>query len=104
VDTSPVRILTTHCDDFSHPRRLRDLHWGVEGLTQMSCKRCSSANLKEDFTGEIAIHFRGLAGLNKPIVWVFPQLVICLDCGFAEFEVPDEQLQQLREESQAHSA
>jgi hypothetical protein len=65
----------------------------------MSCKQCSSANLKEDFTGEIAIHFPGLTGLGKPIVWVFPQLVICLDCGLAQFAIPDAELRILREES-----
>ena len=44
------------------------------------------------FSGEIAIHFRGIAGLDKPIVWVFPQLQVCLNCGFAEFTVPGEEL------------
>ena len=34
--------------------------------------------------------------LTKPIVWVFPKVLVCLDCGFAEFAVPDEQLETLR--------
>jgi hypothetical protein len=65
----------------------------------MSCKRCSSSSTRKDLSAEIAIHFPGLAGLHKTIVWVFPKLVVCLDCGFAEFAVPDAELRVLREES-----
>ena len=61
----------------------------------MACKRCSSAEVK-DFNGELAIHFPGLEGLDKPIVWVFPKLAACLNCGFVEFVLPDEQKKQLK--------
>ena len=61
----------------------------------MSCKRCASVEQK-NFNGELAIHFPGLEGLDKPIVWVFPKLVVCLHCGFGEFVVPDEQREQLK--------
>src|SRR5262249_22598949 len=44
------------------------------------------------FNGEIAIHFPGLEGLQKPIVWVFQELRVCLDCGFTEFKVPEREL------------
>jgi len=30
--------------------------------------------------------------LNKPIVWVFPKLSVCLECGFTEFTVPEREL------------
>ena len=40
-----------------------------------------SAN-QRTFNGEIAIHFPGLEGLGKPIVWVFPKVLVCLICGF----------------------
>lgn len=60
----------------------------------MSCKSCLSRNISI-FNGEIAIHFPGLVGLNEPIVWVFPKLRVCLDCGFAEFQIPEEQMRQL---------
>ena len=63
-------------------------------LGEPRCKSCESLNLNH-FSGELALHFRGLEGLNKPIVWVFPQVVVCLDCGLAEFQVPQEQLAQL---------
>ena len=57
----------------------------------MPCKLCGSENLGK-FTGEIAIHFRGLKNINEPHVWVFPELVVCLNCGFAEFAVPESEL------------
>lgn len=62
----------------------------------MSCKTCLSVNTRT-FNAEIAIHFPGLEGLNKPIVWVFPRLTVCLDCGFGEFEIPEEQMGELGE-------
>ena len=61
----------------------------------MSCKCCQSKNHR-NFNGEVAIHFPGLKGLNRPIVWVFPKLLACLDCGFTEFAIPDTELRQLQ--------
>jgi len=61
----------------------------------MCCTQCASDELK-DFNAEIAIHFPGLKGLDKPIVWVFPKLLVCLDCGCTEFVLPTEQLDQLK--------
>ena len=61
----------------------------------MSCRGCSSHRL-EEFNGEVAIHFPGLAGIDKPIVWVFPKLMACLECGVVEFAVPEVQREQLR--------
>jgi hypothetical protein len=65
----------------------------LEGA-DMSCKLCLSQN-QRTFNGETAIHFLGLEGLQKPIVWVFPKLLVCLDCGFAEFAVPEKELRVL---------
>jgi hypothetical protein len=53
----------------------------------VTCKSCGSDEQRK-FTAEIAIHFPGLSGLEKPIVWVFPKLLVCLNCGTAEFSVP----------------
>jgi len=58
------------------------------------CTICRSAN-RGEFTGEIAIHFRGPKDLEKPIVWVFPKIVVCLDCGIAQFAVPETELRVL---------
>jgi hypothetical protein len=62
----------------------------------MSCKSCLSEN-DSNLNGEIGIHFPGLKGLNKPIVWVFPKLLVCLNCGFTEFAIPEAGLRQLVE-------
>ena len=60
----------------------------------MSCKSCHSLN-QSHFGGEMGIHFLGLRNLDKPTVWVFPQLLVCMDCGFAEFMVPQSEREQL---------
>jgi hypothetical protein len=60
----------------------------------MSCKSCGSDN-QSKFTAEMAIHFPGLKNIDKPVVWVFPELVVCLNCGTAEFAVPEAELRQL---------
>jgi len=60
----------------------------------MPCKSCGSAN-QSKFIGEIGIHFPGFKNIDKPIVWVFPEIVICLDCGTAEFAVPEAELRLL---------
>ena len=62
----------------------------------MSCKSCQSEN-QRTFNGEIAIHFPGLKGLDKPIVWVYPKLLVCLNCGFTEFAIPETGFRQLME-------
>jgi len=62
----------------------------------MFCKSCHSRNQRE-FSGEVAIHFPGLKGLDKPHVFVFPKLVVCLHCGFTEFEVPETELRVIRD-------
>lgn len=60
----------------------------------MSCKQCSSQH-QRSFNGELAIHFPGLDGLDKPIVWTFPKLLVCMDCGFTDFTVPERELEVL---------
>jgi hypothetical protein len=56
---------------------------------------CQSQN-QQEFNGEIAGHFPGLDGLVKPIVWVFPKVSVCLNCGSAEFAILEKELQVLR--------
>jgi hypothetical protein len=59
------------------------------------CRYCQSEN-QNTFSGELALHFRGLDGLNKPIVWVFQDVSVCLDCGYSQFPVPERELEVLR--------
>jgi hypothetical protein len=60
----------------------------------MQCTSCDSENVSE-FKGEIAIHLPGLKHLDRPPVWVFPDLLVCLNCGIAQFVVPEDELQLL---------
>jgi len=69
----------------------------------VACKECHSEK-QRTFSGEVAIHFPGLEGLDKSIVWVFPKLVVCLHCGFAEFALPQRELQVLEQGSPVEGA
>jgi hypothetical protein len=60
----------------------------------VTCKSCGLEKQRE-FIAEIAIHFPGPNNLHKPVVWVFPKLVVCLECGTAEFAVPEAELRRL---------
>ena len=69
----------------------------IEATHVMTCKSCGSIN-QNTFNAEIALHFPGLEGLTKPIVWVFPKLVVCLHCGSTAFIVPERELRVLLHE------
>ena len=60
----------------------------------MRCKSCGSENLGH-FNGELAIHFPGLENVSEPAILIFPALIICRNCGFGEFIVPEKNLQVL---------
>jgi hypothetical protein len=56
--------------------------------------QCSSAN-QQKFLGEMCIRRPGLKHIADSIVLVWPELVVCLNCGAAEFLVPESELHQL---------
>lgn len=60
----------------------------------MTCKSCSAANARE-FAAEIAMHFPGPKGIDTPIFFVFPKLLVCLNCGVAEFAISEAQIASL---------
>jgi hypothetical protein len=62
----------------------------------MRCQSCQSTRQVE-LPGEIAIHFPGRENLSTPHVFVFPDIVVCLDCGSANFKVREAELQSIRE-------
>jgi len=66
----------------------------------MPCKSCKSLN-QSKFTAEIAIHFPELNNIDKPVVWVFPEVVVCLNCGTAEFAVSEAELRLLCKDNTA---
>jgi hypothetical protein len=75
------------------------LAWGEA----MTCKSCSSENQRK-FTSEINIHFPGLKNLDRPTVLVFPKLLVCMDCGFTEFAIPEAELQRLGKDTAARGS
>jgi hypothetical protein len=60
----------------------------------MACRSCGSENQTE-FGAEINFHVPGRKGWDKPPVLVFPRLVVCLDCGFTQFTLPETELRLL---------
>jgi hypothetical protein len=62
----------------------------------MRCERCGSEKVGR-FGGEIAIHFPGASNIDKPPVFVFPELVVCISCGGAQFFVSEDRLRVLEQ-------
>jgi hypothetical protein len=57
----------------------------------MSCLLCGSGN-EAELVSEMIIHFSGPKNLDKPGVWVFSNVLVCLDCGSSHFTVPKTEL------------
>jgi hypothetical protein len=60
----------------------------------VKCKACG-ADTQIKLTAEMALHFPGLKDIDKPLVWVFPEVLVCLHCGVSEFTVPETELRVL---------
>jgi len=69
----------------------------------MACARCNSCNQVE-FPSEIAIHFSGREDLDRQHVFVFPKILVCLDCGFSGIVIAENDLRLLREGIKSSSA
>jgi hypothetical protein len=57
----------------------------------MTCPACVLDNQVE-LSAEMIVHHGGLSNLDNPGVLVFPKVLVCLDCGFARFKVPETEL------------
>lgn len=68
----------------------------------MPCRSCGSVK-QMNFIGEMGIHSPGLKNVDEATVWVFPQLIVCLDCGTAEFVVPETELRLLAKRDAAEA-
>jgi len=66
----------------------------------MACKACASANLQK-LTGELSASSPDLKRVNLPPIYVCQDLVVCLDCGFAELVIPAPELEQFKKENAA---
>jgi hypothetical protein len=60
----------------------------------MCCRSCGSEN-QTKFASEISVHILGLENVNKPTVFVFPGLLVCMDCGFTELTLAENELRLL---------
>jgi len=69
----------------------------------MACVSCDSVNVRV-YPAELNIHYPGLEGLDRPTVWAFPQLVVCLDCGYTHFTLSDDQVRELKSDSRSDAA
>jgi hypothetical protein len=62
----------------------------------MPCKACGSEN-RPEFGAEANVHIAGASDLKNGAVLIFPKLVVCLDCGFVEFTLAENELRRLQE-------
>jgi hypothetical protein len=69
----------------------------------MSCVWCRSFKQVE-LTAEMLIHFPGLKNLDKPALWLFPKLLVCLDCGCSHFTVPRTELESIAKDTLANKS
>jgi hypothetical protein len=69
----------------------------------LSCKACKS-DKQATFPSEVVIHFPGLEDLSKGHLFVFPQVLVCLNCGFTEFSIPETELRRLVQDSSGRAA
>lgn len=60
----------------------------------MKCLLCAADN-RADFSAEIHIHFPFRKDLVKPGVFLFPKVMICLNCGALSVKVPETELREL---------
>jgi hypothetical protein len=59
----------------------------------MGCRSCGEENQTE-LSAEIMIHL-SRPTKDNPAVLVFPKVLVCLKCGFAEFTIEETELRQL---------
>jgi hypothetical protein len=67
----------------------------------MSCPSCAS-DYQGEFAVEMIIHFSGLRNLDKPGVWTFPKLLVCMDCGLSRFTLRKPELAVLTNAASPH--
>lgn len=61
----------------------------------INCRICESANVRS-LDAETNLHFPGWRGLDQPSVFAFPKVIVCLDCGHAEFKIAERELHLIR--------
>jgi hypothetical protein len=69
----------------------------------VTCLSCQSVEQLE-LIAEMLIHFPGLKNVDKPAVWLFPRLLVCPNCGFSRFTVPETELASIAKNALEKSA
>jgi ribosomal protein L40E len=69
---------------------------GVCGALQakkvtMACRSCGSRN-PTGFAAEMSVHVLGLENVDKSTVLVFPRILVCMNCGFTELTMAENEL------------
>jgi hypothetical protein len=64
----------------------------------VTCTSCGAVSV-EEFESEITVHSPRLKNIDKPPVLVFGKLLVCLNCGKAQFDLQQPQLKQLSADS-----
>jgi len=72
----------------------------LQKVVSMSCRACRSVDQSE-FPAELNIHFPGPENFETPTVWAFPTLLVCLNCGFTEFFIPNAEMRRLKKPNSA---
>lgn len=57
----------------------------------MACKKCGSEHQAE-YGSEINVHSAAHNNLDQEAFLLFPQLLVCLNCGFTEFTLSESEL------------
>jgi hypothetical protein len=55
------------------------------------CECCNSGSVR-NFTAQIAIRGTGIEDTDRLPVFAFPYFILCLDCGFAQIQLPGDEL------------
>ena len=63
------------------------------------CNTCGSTRVNK-LRAELALHFDGLKNIDKPVLWTFPEVVVCTDCGEADIHFPPHELQWWEQDAQ----
>jgi hypothetical protein len=62
---------------------------------KMPCRVCGADNLRK-FDADLTANSTNIQGIKDPPVYFCQQLLVCLDCGFAELRVPPTELMSLK--------
>jgi hypothetical protein len=59
------------------------------------CKVCNSENLCK-FAGELTTSSLSMENVKADPIYVCQQVLVCMDCGFAEIIIPPQELERLK--------